>query len=155
MTWQSLIWAGVLGVSMTGAATGAARAQGCPVVAGDETAVADTLRTMYVAASTDDVVKFHSVAASSFYAYDGGKVFHGDELMELIQGSHAKGMKWVWTVTEPQVHVDCDMAWITYVNRGSVGDASGVKEMVWLESAMLRREKGGWKIQFFHSTRAV
>ena len=45
------------------------------------------------------------------------------------------------------------MAWITYVNRGSIKDASGTKAVSWLESAVLRKENDSWRIQFFHSTR--
>jgi len=34
-----------------------------------------------------------------------------------------------------------------------VQDASGTKDMSWLESAFLRKEEGGWRIQFRHSSR--
>jgi hypothetical protein len=46
-----------------------------------------------------------------------------------------------------------DLAWITYVNRGSVGDAAGVTPVTWLESAVLRHDGRRWRIRFFHSTR--
>lgn len=38
-------------------------------------------------------------------------------------------------------------------SRGSVQDAAGKKDVIWLESAVLLKEAGGWRIQFFHSTR--
>jgi ketosteroid isomerase-like protein len=74
--------------------------------------------------------------------------------MDLIKSAHAAGKVYVWTVNEPEVHVSGDMAWITYVNRGSIKDASGTKDVTWLESAVLQKEKGAWRIHFFHSTRA-
>jgi hypothetical protein len=46
-----------------------------------------------------------------------------------------------------------DVAWITYVNEGSVKDASATKNVTWLESAFLRKENQNWRIEFFHSTR--
>jgi hypothetical protein len=46
------------------------------------------------------------------------------------------------------------IAWITYVNRGSAEDKSGKKDLTWLESAVLRKDAGNWRIHFFHSTRA-
>jgi hypothetical protein len=49
--------------------------------------------------------------------------------------------------------VDCDMAWITYVNRGSRTDSTGVQQITWLESAVLQRQAGTWRIRFFHATR--
>lgn len=125
-----------------------------PTPAIDEEQVVDAMRTMYVAVTNDDLALFHSVAAPGFYSYDAGKRFTGDELMALIKSRHEAGVVYVWRVTEPEVHVDGNTAWITYVNRGSVTDAAGAKDVTWLESAVLRKEGGTWRIQFFHSTRA-
>lgn len=119
----------------------------------DHTQVVAALETMYAAFTTDDPAKFRTVAASDFYAFDGGKRFTGDSLMELIKGLHAAGKVYVWRVTDPEVHIHGDMAWMTFVNRGSIRDATGTKDATWLESAALRREATGWRIQFFHSTR--
>ena len=130
-----------------------------PVIAGtlsaDEAAVVDALKTMYVAATNDDLEKFRTVAAPDFYSFDGGKRFSGDELMALIKKLHAEGEVYVWTVNEPEVHIDGNTAWITYVNRGSVTDSSGKEDVTWLESAVLRKHENTWLIHFFHSTRAL
>ncbi len=133
-------------------------ALGCASVArggnpAEEDKVVDAMRTMYVAATNDDLEKFHSVVASDFFAFDGGMRFSGDELMALVKNAHAAGKVYHWEVTQPEVHVDGGMAWIAYVNRGSVGDASGKTEVTWLESAVLRKEHDAWRIVFFHSTR--
>jgi hypothetical protein len=133
----------------------AAHAQTCSTRPGDDAAVVQTIRTMYDAATTDDLKKFESVAAPGFYMYDNGRRFEGDAIMKLIMAQHAKGAKYVWTVTQPDVHVYCDEAWIAYVNDGSVqtGPDAAATPMKWLESAVLRREDGDWKVVFFHSTR--
>jgi len=122
-------------------------------LASDEELVVETMKTMYVAATNDDLALFHTVAAPDFYAFDVGKRFDGDALMELIKNLHAAGSIYVWRVTEPEVHVYADTALITYVNRGSVQDASGRKDVTWLESAFLRKDEGRWRIHFLHSTR--
>lgn len=122
-------------------------------VTDDQLQVTETVRAMFAAAASEDLDKFRTVIAPNFYAFDAGGRFTGDALMELIKTAHAAGKVYVWTVNEPEVHVDGDVAWITYVNRGSIKDASGTKELSWLESAVLRKEKGSWRIQFFHSTR--
>lgn len=85
-----------------------------PLVADDDAVVA-AIRTMYAAAATDDLAKFHSVAAVDFHSFDGGQRFTGDALIEFIRNRHAQGVVYVWTVTEPVVHVAGDTAWITYV----------------------------------------
>jgi quercetin dioxygenase-like cupin family protein len=119
----------------------------------DHDAIVDAMRTMYLALGKDDVALFRSVTAADFFTYDGGKRFNGDELTAFIKSRHDAGVVYVWEVTEPDVRVDGRTAWITYVNRGSVTDDAGKKDVVWLESAVLRKDAAAWQIQFFHSTR--
>jgi ketosteroid isomerase-like protein len=82
-----------------------------------------------------------------------GNRFTGEALLQLVKNAHASGKVYVWEVTDPEVHIDGNSALITYVNRGSIKDATGVKEMSWLESAVLRKNGDAWRIHFFHSTR--
>jgi ketosteroid isomerase-like protein len=122
-------------------------------IADDKAQITETVRAMFTAAATDDLTKLRAVIAPDFYAFDAGGRFTGDALMELIKAAHAAGKVYVWTVNDPDVHLYGDVAWITYVNRGSIKDASGTKQVSWLESAVLQRTSGRWLIQFFHSTR--
>lgn len=119
----------------------------------DEKEVTEAVRSMFGAFAADDFAKFHEVAAADFYAFDGGEPYKGDELIELLKKLHTGGKTFVWTITEPKVHVDGGVAWITYVNDGSIRDSSGTKKMAWLESAVLRKNEGKWRVQFLHSTR--
>jgi ketosteroid isomerase-like protein len=73
--------------------------------------------------------------------------------MAFIKAQHAAGKRYEWNVTEPDVHISGDTAWIAYVNKGSITDASGTAKQNWLESAFLERRAGNWKIVFMHSTR--
>jgi hypothetical protein len=119
----------------------------------DQGQVVDTVKEIFVAAAVDDLAKFHAVVAPGFYIYDAGARFDGDAIMSLIKAAHAKGRRYEWNVTEPDVHVIGDTAWIAYVNKGGVTDASGTVPQQWLESAFLERRGGVWKIVFMHSTR--
>lgn len=124
-----------------------------PSPSADQVQVTDAIRMFFAAAKNDDADKFRAVTTSDFYAFDAGGRFNRDTLMDLIKGAHAAGNVYVWSVNEPEVHIAGDTAWITYGNRGSVQDASGTKEVTWLESAVLEKEKGVWRIHFLHSTR--
>ena len=148
MTWK----AACLGLVLLARAGEAAECKANPA---DETAVVETMRAMYAAATADDLGAFQRLILPGFYAFDGGQRFDGDALMRFVMDLHAKGSIYVWTVADPDVHVDCDGAWIAYVNRGSVkrGDTPPVPT-TWIESAVLRRVSGVWKLTFFHSTRA-
>jgi hypothetical protein len=138
----------------TGANIAAAEPQAqCAARSGD--AVAETMREMYAALSTDDEARLKTIFTADFYSFDAGKRFNGPALAALVKDAHKAGKTFVWTVNEPDVRVQCDWAWIAYVNRGSVTDASGAAQVTWLESAVLRFETGRWRIAFFHSSRAA
>ena len=119
----------------------------------DQRQIVDTISTIFFAARTDDVAKFDSVIASDFYIFDGGTRFNGDTIMGFIKAQHAAGRRYEWNVTEPEVRVSCNTAWIAYTNKGSITDASGTVKQSWLESAFLEKQAGKWKILFMHSTR--
>jgi hypothetical protein len=131
----------------------AARAKACAPE--HKEAVVDALKQLFEAASHDDDNLFKEILAPDFYAFDNGKRFDGMQLPQLIKAAHGAGKTYVWSVNDPEVHIDCDWAWVTYVNRGSVGDASGTQPMSWLESAVLHYQGQRWHIQFLHSTRAA
>jgi hypothetical protein len=122
---------------------------------GDTEAVVKTMHDFFDAAARDDLDKFHDLVLGSFYSYDGGKRWDGDSLMRALIEWHRQGMKLAWSVNDPEVHVDCDIAWIAYLNRGQIqkpGDAAPTPTN-WLESAALQRQGNRWKLAFLHSTR--
>jgi ketosteroid isomerase-like protein len=132
---------------------GAAAADQSAPSAADQGQITEAIRSFFAAAATDDLGKFRAVITPDFYAFDAGGRFTGDALMDLIKTAHAAGKIYVWTVNEPEVHISGNIAWITYINRGSIKDASGTKDVTWLESAVLEKDNGMWRIHFFHSTR--
>lgn len=119
----------------------------------DQMQIVSTVSMIFTAARTDDVAMFDSVIASDFYIYDGGVRFNGDAIMAFIKAQHDAGKRYEWNVTEPDVHINGNTAWISYVNRGSITDASGTMKQQWLESAFLQKQGDMWKIVFMHSTR--
>jgi hypothetical protein len=52
-----------------------------------------------------------------------------------------------WNVTEPDVHINGDTAWIAYVNKGRISDGSGTISQQWLESAFLQMQALGSRIR--------
>lgn len=119
----------------------------------DQMQIVSTVSMIFTAARSDDVAMFDSVIAPDFYIYDGGVRFNGDAIMAFIKAQHDAGKRYEWNVTEPDVHINGNTAWISYVNRGSITDASGTMKQQWLESAFLQKQGDMWKIVFMHSTR--
>jgi len=134
-------------------------ASACTATEEDQTQIIETMRTMYAAATVDDLARFHTVAAPDFYAFDGGTRYDGDALMSMVKSYHEKGVVFVWTVADPHVEATCELAWITYANRGSIATPASAQnkpatqQVTWLESAILQKQSGAWRIRFFHSTR--
>jgi hypothetical protein len=122
-------------------------------ITSDQKQVVDAVSTIFTAARADDVAKFDSVIAPGFYIFDGGARFNGDTIMAFIKAQHAAGKRYEWNLTGPEVHIHGNTAWIAYVNKGSISDASGTVNQNWLESAFLEKQAGIWKIVFMHSTR--
>ena len=56
-------------------------------------------------------------------------------------------------VTEPDVHISGNTAWIVYLNKGSITDACSTTNQKWLESGFPQKRACIWKIVFMHSTR--
>jgi FlaG/FlaF family flagellin (archaellin) len=115
--------------------------------------VVDTVNTIFSAASTEDIAKLDSVIAPDFYIFANGMRFNGDTLMAAIKAQHPGGKRTEEQVTEPNIRITGNTAWIAYVNKGSITDASGTVDQNWLESAFLEKQAGTWKIVFMHSTR--
>jgi len=128
------------------------RAQSGPLTS-DQKQVVDTVSTIFSAASAEDIAKFDSVITPDFYIFANGTRFNGDAIMGAIKAQHAAGKRYEEHVTEADIHISGNMAWIAYVNRGSITDASGTVNQNWLESAFLERRAGTWRIAFMHSTR--
>ena len=119
----------------------------------EQTQIVDTVSTIFTAAHADDLAQFDSVIGSDFYIFDGGARFNGDSIMAFIKAQHLAGKRYEWNVTEPDVHISGETAWIAYINKGRITDASGTINQQWLESAFLQKRAGAWKIVFMHSTR--
>jgi hypothetical protein len=141
-------FASLLMIVVASIPAGSASAESCGTTA-DRAAVVQAVNTMFAAAAKDDLILFHSVTSPDFYAFDNGKQFRGDELMALMQQLHAKGHVYVWKVTEPEVYLDCHIAGITEINVGSVD----CKPTRWLESGILKKSDGKWRVEFFNSAR--
>lgn len=112
------------------------------------------ITAMYAALQTDNLSEYRKIVSPDFYAFDQGRRYDGDALAEEIKSLHASGYVFRWTVTRPDVHVLGDVAWVTYVNRGSIRDKSRESRMTWQDSAVLQRVHGRWRVWFLHSSLA-
>jgi len=130
----------------------AARAQQ-KALADDKSQIVDRVNSLFNALQTDDAAKLNSIIAPDFYIFDGGRRLNGEAIIDQIKALQDSGKRFEWSVTQPDIHISGNTAWIAYVNEGSITDDSGRVNQEWLESTFLEKEAGIWKIRFMHSTR--
>jgi hypothetical protein len=122
----------------------------------DPRAVIARVENMFLSLSNVNDDSVVEVFTEDFYAFDAGRRFDGGRaLVGTIRYAQRSGRDFTWSVTQPEVHMACRIAWITYVNKGSVSTSGISQPVTWLESALLRYEKDRWAIAFLHSTRAT
>jgi len=143
---------GAVLASVSFALISTAKAQKDSPVSGQEQIVR-AVNTVFAAIRTEDSQELNSVVTPDFYIFDGGVRLTADSLMTHMKALFAAGKRYEWSVTEPDVHVTGNTAWIAYINKGSIGDAAGSASQEWLESAFLEKQAAIWKIAFIHSTR--
>ena len=114
-----------------------------------------TVHAFFDALRTEDDAAFQRLTTSSFYSFDGGNRYAGTELVDVVRDAHARGVQLNWSVGQIDTDVDCNVAWSAWENVGSAGIPPDLKQVRWLESAVLVRRNGTWKIDFFHSQRAA
>jgi ketosteroid isomerase-like protein len=123
------------------------------VLTNEQSQIVDAVNTIFTAIQTDDAAKLNSVVAPDFYIFDGGRRFNADQVVAIFKTEHLAGKRYEWNVTEPDIHISGNTAWIAYVNDGSISDASGRVHQQWLESGFLEKQAGIWKVVFMQSTR--
>lgn len=132
-----------------------ARQPNCPTQPGANEEIKRIVTAFFDALRKEDKVAFQRQTTTSFYSFDGGKRYSGTELVDVVRDAHARGAQLNWSVGPLDTKLRCDVAWSAWENVGSAGIPPAVRPVRWLESAVLVRQNGIWKIDFFHSHRAA
>jgi hypothetical protein len=117
--------------------------------------VVEAIGSFLASLHEDDPAKLSSLVTPDFYIFDNGKRFNVDSVMTMIKSLHSADKHIEWHVTEPDVHLQGNAAWIGYINKGTITSDSVTLGQQWLESAFLVKQSGAWRIQFLHGTRAA
>jgi hypothetical protein len=78
----------------------------------DQKRVVDTVSTIFSAVGAEDIAKLDSVIAPGFFIFANGTRFNGDAIMGAVKALHAAGKRYDEHVTEPDVHIGGNIAWI-------------------------------------------
>ncbi len=98
----------------------------------------------------EDTLNYHSTA--DFHLLEDGEVWNMDTLVSKIMPRKNAGIVRVNTFKFLKTEQKGNMAWVSYFNTAEFSKADKRQTVKWLESAVLLKEKGRWKIQMLHST---
>lgn len=115
--------------------------------------VQSVVRGVFEAISSLDMESVQSYCKPDIKILESGKIWNLDSLALRINGAKAAGnLKRVNNIDFLDTRVNGNVAWTYYNNEAIFTSGDKTFSMKWLESAVLVREKGEWKISFLHST---
>ena len=118
-------------------------------------ALVAAIEQVQAALAANDRARLDELLCPDFHAFENGVHMSGRELLEAMSGYYARGKRYRWSVSSPQVELQGTLGTVVYVNHGSIVEAPGASAVAqsWLESVVLRREGSAWRLAFLHSTR--
>jgi hypothetical protein len=98
-----------------------------------------------------DTLKFYSTP--DFQLLEDGEVWTLDTLIARVMPRQKANIQRINTFKFIRTEISGKMAWVSYDNAAEfrLGDKQQTKK--WMESAVLVKNKGSWKIQLLHSTK--
>lgn len=97
-----------------------------------------------------DEIKANCTA--DFVLLENGKVWNTDSLINFIAPLKTMNFKRANTLKFISTDQNNEVAWVSYYNTADITLNAQQMNLKWLESAVLIKEKDGWKIKLLHST---
>jgi hypothetical protein len=97
-----------------------------------------------------DTIKHY--VTTDFHLLEDGEIWNTDTLLHKILPGKNANIKRVNAFEYARMEQTGNIAWVSYYNTAVFSRGDKSKTVKWLESAVLVREGGRWKIQMLHST---
>jgi hypothetical protein len=110
------------------------------------------VKELFAAMSKHDGKAMQEQATEDFQLLEHGEDWSMQMLVDAVQ---PKGDPYERKNFFKQIRArqDGNVAWISYWNKAEIRRTSGLRTVVWLESAVIVKEGDRWKVQLLHSTR--
>ena len=114
-------------------------------------AVQASIRAYYAAYSAGDAARYRALVTSDYVLLEYGAVMTlADDLKSMPKPGKTKRND---TIDFLSTKVVGDVAYAHWSLASTIGDDKGTSKKRWLESGVLRRSDGVWKVALLHSTR--
>lgn len=115
--------------------------------------VQQVVYTAFDAFSEASIQKMEESVTPDVKILEQGVVWTLDSIRTFFKRQRPADYKRINTLYFFQTEVEGNMAFVSYFNRADFHANNRDRTVKWLESAVLVREKGKWKIKMLHSTR--
>ena len=110
------------------------------------------VKELFAAMSNRDGEAMRKTATEDFQLLEHGEDWSMQKLVDAVQpkGKPRERKNFFKQIRARQ---NGDMAWVSYWNKAEIRSESGLRTLVWLESAVMVKDDDRWKVQLLHSTR--
>ena len=110
------------------------------------------VKELFAAMSKHDGKAMQETSTEDFQLLEHGEDWTMQKLVDAVQpkGEPFERKNFFSQIRAREVG---NVAWVSYWNKAEIRRESGLRTVVWLESAVVVREDDRWKIQLLHSTR--
>ena len=119
-------------------------------IAAEKQAVEKVIYDFFEAAFAFNYQGVRDVGTVDFLLFESGQVMNMDDFINFITGM--EGSTWTNKYEDVKTNVEGAVAWVTLRNKAEMTAGEQVMNFDWLESAVLKKQEGVWKIAFYHST---
>lgn len=113
----------------------------------------EAIYQIFEALSTGDVKRMESVVTPDVKILEHGVVWTMDSIRFYLGKKRPEDFKRVNSFDFFQSEATEKMAFVSYFNRADIHANNKDRTVKWLESAVLVKDKGQWKVKMLHSTR--
>ena len=109
------------------------------------------VKELFAAISKHDGRAMQATSTEDFQLLEHGEDWTMQKLIDAVQ---PKGQPYERKNFFKQIRArqKGDVVWISYWNKAEIRRESGLRTVVWLESAVVVKENDRWKVQLMHST---
>ena len=114
--------------------------------------VQQVITRFFDALSVTNIPQMKAEVSDDFILLENGEIWTIDTLANKISRPKPEGYLRQNSFDFLSTKIDKNRAYVYYKNKAEISSKTRNATIKWLESAILRKEKGRWRMEFMHST---
>jgi hypothetical protein len=114
--------------------------------------VQQVITRFFDALSVANIPQMKAEVLDGFILLENGEIWTIDTLANKISRPKPEGYLRLNSFDFIETKIEKNRAWVYYKNKAEITSKTRNATIKWLESAILRKEKGRWQMELMHST---